>query len=158
MLNQRYKVERKRKLCQGCRKLTIIGQGWAKYRELSVASRSIICRSRRLRQIIDLRDISFVANFSSFSLETTTWPANNCLQIMVCSCTVSSTEFNNCFIIQSPSKFFYKYLREAAIFTQERSQEGEKRAFIYAWAEYYLQPNTKPNTGGWRCAWADHYL
>ena len=32
--------------------LTIIGQGWAKYRDLSVASRSIICLS--LRQIIDL--------------------------------------------------------------------------------------------------------
>ena len=41
-----------------------------------------------------------------------------------------------------------------AIFTQKRLQEGEKRAFIYAWAEYYLQPNTV----GRRCAWADHYL
>ena len=45
------------------------------------------------------------------------------------------TEFNNCFIIRSPSFFFFKeYLREAkrsAIFTQERSQEGDKRAFIY---------------------------
>ena len=36
--------------------LTIIGRGWAKYRDLPVASRSIICRRRRLRQIIDLRD------------------------------------------------------------------------------------------------------
>ena len=35
------------------------------------------------------------------------------------------------FIIQSPSLFYDKYLREAAIFTQERSQEGEKRAFIF---------------------------
>ena len=35
------------------------------------------------------------------------------------------------FIIQSPSLFFDKYLREAAIFTQERSQEGEKRAIIF---------------------------
>ena len=34
---------------------TIIGRGWAKYRDLSVASRSIICRCRRQRQIIDLR-------------------------------------------------------------------------------------------------------
>ena len=36
--------------------LTIIGRGLAKYRNLSVASRSISCRSRRLEQIIDLRD------------------------------------------------------------------------------------------------------
>ena len=37
------------------------------------------------------------------------------------------TEFNNCFIIQSPSLFFYiKYLREGANFTQERSQEGKR--------------------------------
>ena len=27
-------------------------------------------------------------------------------------------------------------------FTQERSQEGEKSGFVYAWAEYYLHPNT----------------
>ena len=52
--------------------------------------------------------------------------------------------------------FFKEYLREAvrsAIFTQKRSQEGEKRGFIYAWAEYYLQPNTV----GQHCTWADHY-
>ena len=36
--------------------LTIIEWGWAKYRDLSVASRSIICQSQRLRQITDLRD------------------------------------------------------------------------------------------------------
>ena len=43
------------------------------------------------------------------------------------------TEFNNCFIIRSPSLFFKEYLREAkrsAIFTQERSQEGEKRGLF----------------------------
>ena len=36
-------------------KLTIIRWGcqWAKYRDLSVANRTIICRSRRLKQIID---------------------------------------------------------------------------------------------------------
>ena len=33
-------------------------------------------------------------------------------------------------------------------------QEGGKRSFIYAEAEYYLQPNTV----GWHCAWANHYL
>ena len=55
------------------------------------------------------------------------------------------TEFNNCFTIRSPSLFFNNYPREAkwsAIFTQERSQEGEKHGFHYACAEYYLQPNT----------------
>ena len=36
--------------------LTIIEWGWAKYRNLSVASRSIICQSQRLRQITDLRN------------------------------------------------------------------------------------------------------
>ena len=40
------------------------------------------------------------------------------------------TEFNDYFNIQSPSLFFDKYLRQAAIFTQYRAQEGEKRAFI----------------------------
>ena len=36
--------------------LTIIGRRWAKYRDLSAASRSVICRSRKLRQIINLQD------------------------------------------------------------------------------------------------------
>ena len=35
---------------------TIIWWGWPKYRNLSVGSRSIICQSWRLRQIIDLQD------------------------------------------------------------------------------------------------------
>ena len=60
--------------------LTIIGRGWAKYRDLSLASRSIICRSRRLRQITDLRDTDKSRYFAI-------------------------TEFNNCFIIRSPSLF-----------------------------------------------------
>ena len=46
-----------------------------------MASRSIICRSRRLRQIIDLRDTDKSRYFAI-------------------------TEFNNCFIIRSPSLFF----------------------------------------------------
>ena len=33
-------------------------------------------------------------------------------------------------------------VKRSAIFTQEWSQEGEKNGFLYAWAEYYLQPNT----------------
>ena len=43
--------------------------------------------------------------------------------------------------IRSPNLFFNEYLREtkrSAIFTLERSQEGEKRGFIYTWAEYQL--------------------
>ena len=72
------------------------GNGWAKYRDLSsVVSTSIICWSRRLRQIIDLRDTDKSRYFAI-------------------------TEFNNCFIIRSPSLFFKEYLREAkrsAIFT-----------------------------------------
>ena len=39
--------------------LTVIGRGEAKYRDLSVASTLIICRSRRPRQIIDLRETPF---------------------------------------------------------------------------------------------------
>ena len=63
----------------------------------------LICRSRRLRQITDLRDTKKSRYFET-------------------------TDFNNCFIIGSPSLVFNEYLREAkrsAIFTQERSQEGE---------------------------------
>ena len=53
---------------------------------------------------------------------------------------------------------FNEYLWErsakrSAISVQDRSQE-EKCGFIYAWAEYYLQPNKV----GRRCARADHYL
>ena len=53
--------------------------------------------------------------------------------------------------------FFNEYPREtkrSAIFTQRRSQEGEKYGFLYACAQYNLQPNTV----GRHCAWADHYL
>ena len=67
---------------------TIIGRGWAKYRDLSVASRSIICRKRRLRQIFELRDTDKSRYFAI-------------------------TEFNNCFIIRSPGLFFNEYLLEA---------------------------------------------
>ena len=66
-------------------------------------------------------------------------------------------EFNNCFISQSLNSFFTEQLPEvkrSAIFMQEWAQEGEKNGFLYVWAECYLQPNTV----GWHCAWADHYL
>ena len=45
-------------------------------------------------------------------------------------------------------------MKRSAIFTQERSQKGEKRGFIYAVAKYYLQQKQV----GRHCAWADHYL
>ena len=107
-------------------KLTSIGWGWAKYRDLSVASRSIICRSRRLRQIIDVRDTGKSRYFVI-------------------------TEFNNCFIIRSPSLcFIFGKRSDLPFFTQERITRG----FVYAWAEHYLQPYTV----GRYCAWADHYL
>ena len=55
------------------------GNGWAKYRDLSsVVSTSIICWSRRLRQIIDLRDTDKSRYFAI-------------------------TEFNNCLIMRLPS-------------------------------------------------------
>ena len=58
------------------------------------------------------------------------------------------TEFNNNIVLSfdlTLSLFFIEYPWEAkrsAIFTQQRSQEGEKNGFLYACAEYYLQPNT----------------
>ena len=47
----------------------------------------------------------------------------------------ATTEFNNCFVIPNfiISEFVFQWI--SAIFTQE---QGEKRGFIYAWAEYYL--------------------
>ena len=57
--------------------LTIIGGGWANYRDFSVASRSVI----RLRNIIDRQDTDKSQYFAI-------------------------TEFNNCFIIRSPSLSF----------------------------------------------------
>ena len=78
-----------------------IGRGWAEYRDLSVASRSIISRSRG--GVIDLRDTDKSRYFAI-------------------------TKFNNCFIIRSLNLFLKEYLQQAkrsAIFMQERSQEGE---------------------------------
>ena len=112
--------------------MTIIGRGWAKYHDLSVASRSVICQSWRLRQIIDLRDTDKSRYFAI-------------------------TQFNNCFIIFSHWVcFFNEYPQKAkrsAIFTQKWSQQAEKHSFLYACGEYYLQPNTV----GRHCSWADHY-
>ena len=86
------------------KQLTTIGRGWAKYRDLSVASRSIICRSRRLRQIIDLRDTDKSRYFAI-------------------------TEFNNCFIIRSPSLFFLMNIlrkRSDLPFSRKSDRKKEK--------------------------------
>ena len=51
---------------------------------------------------------------------------------------------------------FNEYLWEAkqsALSRKSDRKEGEKCGFIYAWAEYYLQPNTV----GRHCAWVDHW-
>ena len=108
--------------------LTIIGRGWAKYRDLSVASRSIICRSRRLRQIIDLRDTDKSRYFSI-------------------------TEFNNCFIIRS-SRLFSYFNHFLAAHGSDLPFFSRERGSNYAWAEYYLQQNTFRRY----YAWADDYL
>ena len=92
----------------------------AKYRDLSVSCRSIICLSLRLRQTIDLRDTDKSRYFAI-------------------------TEFNDCLSFDHRVCFFNEYPWEgkrSAIFTLERSQEEEKHGYLYVWAEYYLQPNT----------------
>ena len=111
-----------------CIYLTIIGQGWAKYCDLSVVRRSIICRSWRLRQIIDLRDI-----------DKPWW----CFAI---------TEFNNCFI-QSLRLFSYfnHFLAAQGSDLPFFSWESGSN---YTRTEYYLQQNTFRCY----YAWAHHYL
>ena len=82
---------------------TIIELDFAKYRDLSVSRRSIICLCLRHRQIIDLlatdksryfaqpRPI-IVYYHSRYFIRRFNWPrdhyvtANNCLRITVCSC------------------------------------------------------------------------
>ena len=106
-----------------CGHTIIINNYWMRLSKISwfVSGEQIImCWSRRLRQIIDVRD---TGKWRYFAI----------------------TEFNNCFIIRSPSLFFNDHLREvkwSAFFMQECLQEGEKCGFVYASAEYYLQPNT----------------
>ena len=102
------------------KQLTIIGRRWAKYRDLSVASRSI-----SWRQITDLRDTDKSRHFA----------------ITVCSIIVLSFDHRVCFFNENPRE-----AKRSAIFTQERSQEGEKQGFLYACAEYYLQPNTSKHS------------
>ena len=89
-----------------------------------MASRSIICQSRRLGQIIDLRDTG----------------KSRCFAI---------TESNNCFIFHWSPSLFLNYLESDLCHCQARAIARRRKAwFHYAWAEYYLQPYTKPNTVG----------
>ena len=66
----------------GCKIIYCYWTKFSKYRVLSMATRSIICRSLRLRHIIDLQDTNKSRYFGI-------------------------TEFNNFFIIQSSSFFFF---------------------------------------------------
>ena len=96
--------------------LTFSARGWAKYRDLSAASRSIICGSRRLRQIIDLQDTDKSWYFAI-------------------------TEFDKCVIIRSPSLFSY-FNHFLAAQGSDLPFLSRERGSSYAWAEYYLQQNT----------------
>ena len=104
--------------------LTLIGRSWAKYRDLSVASISIGWGKK-----IYLRDTDKSRYFAI-------------------------TDIDSIIVLSFDDRVFFSLLcaKKSAIFTQERLQEGEKRGFIYAWAEYYLQPNTVRR----HCTWADH--
>ena len=101
-----------------------------------MASRSIICRSRRLRQIIDLRDIDKSRYFAI-------------------------TEFNNCFIIRSPSSFFLMNIlgkRSDLPFSRKSDRKKEKSTVSFTHVQNIICSQTKSQTVGWHCAWADHYL
>ena len=76
--------------------------------------------NQRLRQIIDLRDTDKSPYFAS--------------SIILLLFQHSITEFVFWWII----------------FMQEWLQEGEKSGYLYAWAEYYMQPNKV----GRHCTWA----
>ena len=76
--------------------------------------------SRRLRQIIDLRDTEKSRYFAITEFNI-----------------VLSFYHQVCFLINIFGK-----RNDLPFLTKEQLQEGEKRGFVYAWAEYYFQPNT----------------
>ena len=94
----------------------IIGRGWAKYRDLSVVSRSII----RLRQIIDLRDAD----------------KSRCFAI---------TEFNNCFIIRSPSFFLRNIFgkRSDLPFSRKSDRKKEKSTVSFTHVQNIICSQTQ---------------
>ena len=108
------------------KQLTIIGRGWAKYHDLSMASRSI---SRR--QIIDLRDTDKSRYFAI-------------------------TEFNNCFIIRSPTLFFLMNIlgkRSDLPFSRksDRKKEKSKVSFTHMQNIICSQSDLQPNTSKYSC-------
>ena len=100
-----------------CVMYRIVSSHRAEYRDLSVASRSIICPSRRQRQIIiDLQDTDKSRYFAI-------------------------TEFNNCFIIRSPSLRKHPFvlaLRRWGCFAFLRANvpSGEERGETVVFADY----------------------
>ena len=87
--------------------LTLIGRSWAKYRDLSVASISIICRSRRLSQ----------KNLSVRHWQITIFCDNR-------------YRFNNCFIIRWPSLFFL-IIRQKICHFHTRAMARRRKAWIH---------------------------
>ena len=95
-------------------------------RDLSVASKSIICRSRKLWQIIDLRDTDKSRYFRAI------------------------TESNNCFIIRSPSLvcFLMNILgkRSDLPFSRRSDRKKEKSTVSLTHAQNIIcSPTLKPN-------------
>ena len=91
-----------------------------------MASRSIICRSRRLRQIIDLRDTD---NSRYFAI----------------------TGYNNCFIIRSPSLFFLMNIfgkRSDLPFSRKSDRKKEKSTVSITHEQNIICSQTV----GWHCA------
>ena len=115
----------------------IINNYWTRLSKISLFVRgeqiNYLPKPKAVRQIIDLRDTT--------NHDILRQPSS----III----VLSFDHRVCFFNEYPWE-----ARWSSIFTRERSQEGEKHCFLYAWAEYYLQPNTV----GWHCTWADHYL
>jgi len=98
----------------------IIGWGWAKYRDLSVASRIIICRCRRQRQII-------------------------VCETLTKSQYVAKTEFNNyCFIIHVIFSHLKQQLwkNQAAIV-----EENENTQFVGSYLQWRSRLSTNENPG-----------
>ena len=92
-----------------------------KYRDLSVARRSIVCRSRRLRQIIDLWDTDKSRYFAT-------------------------TEFNNCFIIWSPSLFFLMNIlgkRSDLPFSRKSDRKKEKSTVSFTHVQNIICSQTQ---------------
>ena len=68
------------------------------------------------------------------------------------------TEFNNCFMIRSPSLFF-NCLRSDLPFSHAKAIAGRRKAwFLLGKSRILFAAKHKPNTIGRHCAWADNYL